>query len=175
MRRIPLRRTGKSERSKYIAYLDYLWGTIVIVRDGRACIICGGWKLLAGHHVYSKTQHSPVRYDTRDGVCLCFHDHQLHHNNTRSFQAEFDKHINKTHGAMSAFNLEARAHMRSTLNTRDLPLHEMGLMAELLEQGFVLPDGWKQLSFDKRKKLLAIYRRQHAAPSADGEGSQSKV
>lgn len=53
-----------------------LWNQIVFIKAKHQCEICGkNWGRLNGHHIFSSRKKS-TRYDTRNGVCLCFQHHR---------------------------------------------------------------------------------------------------
>lgn len=57
-----------------------VWSEIVRIRDGR-CVICGKETSLAAHHfVTSAARSLRNRYDTANGITLCFghHNHGVH-------------------------------------------------------------------------------------------------
>jgi 5-methylcytosine-specific restriction endonuclease McrA len=69
-------------KKKEIKYLDKLWAEKVKKRANYKCEYCGKTKYLNAHHIYSRSNRS-VRWDVRNGICLCvgchsFANHSAH-------------------------------------------------------------------------------------------------
>ena len=53
-----------------------LWSQIVRARDQHTCQVCGSHESLQGHHcIVTSHLGGSTRYDTRNGVCLCYKCH----------------------------------------------------------------------------------------------------
>ena len=58
---------------------DQLWSLAVKSDWGGHCAMCGGVNGLNSHHIVPR-QHTAVRYDLRNGICLCGVCHQFDRN-----------------------------------------------------------------------------------------------
>lgn len=78
MRKIKLRRYGKSPRAKLIKELDILWSRKIRTRDKWICQRCGkGGKIskgIHGAHIFSRNNYS-TRWDLDNGITLCMPCH----------------------------------------------------------------------------------------------------
>jgi hypothetical protein len=55
-----------------------VWRNSVLDRDNHVCQMCqSSDKELHAHHVYPKIDFPELRYDSRNGVCLCFVCHTV--------------------------------------------------------------------------------------------------
>jgi ribosomal protein S14 len=70
---------SKKERKE----LDTLWSKLVKLRAGNKCEKCGRKDTLISHHIYSRSNPA-VRWDERNGCCLCVSHH--------TFSAQFSAH-----------------------------------------------------------------------------------
>lgn len=54
-----------------------LWKQAVMLTDGNKCVMCGTTKNLNAHHIEDYRVNPILRYDVRNGVCLCASDHKF--------------------------------------------------------------------------------------------------
>jgi hypothetical protein len=68
--------------------LDSLWSAKVRERDGK-CVLCGkgGKGLQAHHYIKTKARSLKYRWDTRNGITLCYGCHMYGVHKTASFEA----------------------------------------------------------------------------------------
>lgn len=78
----------KNNRAKLIKQLDEICSQVVRKRDNK-CILCGGYygehnKLQHHHWILSRGQSNKYRWDTLNGVSLCYscHIHKIHQHPT---------------------------------------------------------------------------------------------
>lgn len=69
----------KSKKQLLRAKADQLWQEAVKRIHGENCEVCGSDYRVAGHHFYRKSSHGHLRYDTENGVRLCFSCHRRLH------------------------------------------------------------------------------------------------
>ncbi len=136
MKHTRLRRKSKSPRSQYVRYLDYLWGTIVLLRN-KVCIICAvqGKQGRANnpHHIFSKQSCPSVRYDTRNGAGLCGGHHTFGvHQQPEKYRQTIIDHVGEKEYEL----LKYRA-MTSAKGKMDLAGWELILLDELGKQRHV--------------------------------------
>lgn len=63
-------KTRKQSRKRLIAIADKLWADLIKARDGK-CIYCGSSINLNAHHIFTKSRHGNLRWNTDNGVTLC--------------------------------------------------------------------------------------------------------
>jgi hypothetical protein len=71
------KRKVKTLMQVWITYLDSLWRLIIHFRDKETCQWCGktGDIKTDAHHIFSRDDKS-TRFETLNGVLLCYHCHQ---------------------------------------------------------------------------------------------------
>jgi len=142
---------SKSLKSQYIRYIDYLWGTIIVLKD-RHCQLCYRNARLEPHHFFTRKMHSNVRWDTRNGILLC---HGCHQWKAQSHSEQIRDILIKRIGEEEFEALKARAYM--TVKP-DLRMWELQLLHEL--QDYVkMHDDWLKMSYNKRVEWLREVRR----------------
>jgi hypothetical protein len=88
----PLRRPRKRTVSSVKKSCDRLWSEIV--RAGGECERCGRTSeesQLHAHHVFGRNNHR-LRFEPRNGVCLCARCHRWTHDNPLSYATWFREH-----------------------------------------------------------------------------------
>lgn len=55
----------------------YLWSSAVKNRAGKKCEACSSTKKLNAHHIENFNTNKTLRYDVRNGVCLCPRCHKF--------------------------------------------------------------------------------------------------
>lgn len=55
------------------------WRADIIVRDRHKCILCGIRDFIHVHHIVRWIDDESLRYDIKNGVCLCIACHKLNH------------------------------------------------------------------------------------------------
>ena len=60
----------KRRRDPLIGICDDLWKQLIILIANNRCERCYSPKTLQAHHIYSRTYWT-IRYDLKNGVCLC--------------------------------------------------------------------------------------------------------
>jgi hypothetical protein len=63
-------------KGKLSKKLDEAWSLAVKKRAGYKCEVCGKTDILNSHHIVGR-RNRRVRWDVRDGVCLCVKHHKL--------------------------------------------------------------------------------------------------
>ena len=63
-----------NDKKKLIGELDTLWRKIINIKWGHRCAVCRGAGTQA-HHFFGKKACPSVRWNTDNGVLLCFYDH----------------------------------------------------------------------------------------------------
>lgn len=120
----------QSAKGKYIAYLDYLFGTIVILRDKGRCLLCAR-KGNQAHHIFNKKNCANVRHDTRNGVCLCAGCHKFKaHQAPEKYRDTIIAYVDKIHGAYAYEKLKTRAMLKGSTKMGDLKMVELALLQE---------------------------------------------
>lgn len=74
--------------------LDILWSKLVKKRANNKCEKCNGTKKLHSHHILTRKAFPSLRYDLRNGVCLCENCHTVSnesaHKNISAFKIWID-------------------------------------------------------------------------------------
>jgi hypothetical protein len=66
----------KEERKNWIKKLNTLWSQTVLLRDKNTCQYnCGKKEGLAVHHIKPKGRYPKMRFDTDNGLTLCYMHH----------------------------------------------------------------------------------------------------
>ena len=78
-----------------IKELDKLWQALIKARDGY-CKRCGSTKRLAGHHIRNKGRYRSTRWDTLNGIALCFYHHRMAHDDPSEFTDWVMEYMGKT-------------------------------------------------------------------------------
>ena len=73
MKRTPLKKYKQNPLDKK---LDTAWSKLVKKKAGNMCEYCYKTTGLNSHHIYSRSNRS-VRWDVKNGVCLCAYHHAL--------------------------------------------------------------------------------------------------
>lgn len=55
------------------------WRSAIIRRDQHRCVLCGEHRWIEVHHIVRWADNIHLRYDLRNGVCLCPICHKVHH------------------------------------------------------------------------------------------------
>ncbi|MEW6215759.1 MAG: hypothetical protein AB1478_11275, partial [Nitrospirota bacterium] len=110
-------------KAKYKRYLDYLWGTIVILRADKRCELCYRASKLEAHHYFTRRMHGNTRWDIDVGVCLC---HGCHQWKSLSHSETMRDLIIKRIGQKEFENLKIRASMVGKI---DFKMWELVLMS----------------------------------------------
>jgi len=63
-------------KGKLSKKLDEAWSLAVKKRAGYKCEVCGKTDILNSHHIVGR-RNRRVRWDVRDGVCLCVKHHKF--------------------------------------------------------------------------------------------------
>lgn len=132
--------------------LDYLAGTIVILRDKR-CVLCG--KLpYAAHHIWAKSKGGNVRWDLRNLIAICKSCHIFCvHRDPERYRQKIIEHVDGIYGVGTYELLRARANMASKV---DLQLEELYLFEHLKKYTDI--NKFKLLSYTGKLKLLKQLR-----------------
>lgn len=152
------KKLGKSQRPDAIAkrVCDYMWGTIVILRD-KWCQYHLPIKQPAtvGHHVFAKGECPATRYDLRIGMGLCGGCHEFRaHSNPEAYRDINIRHL----GGQDVYDrLFALSQMRTT--KPDLKLIELMLWQDLAGYGVLRPDLWDTWKEWKKEQYLREKRR----------------
>ena len=77
-RKKPRKRTNASvpAKGRLREMADELWSLIVKHDWANRCAICGSTVSLNSHHLFPR-RHQTLRFDLRNGICLCGHCHVL--------------------------------------------------------------------------------------------------
>ena len=149
------KKLGKSPKYENRRICDYMWGTIIILRD-QICKICLENIAMQGHHIFAKRECPSTRYDLRIGIGVCggCHDPKLHTN------PEMYRHILIAHvGGQETYDrLKALASIK-TDPRHDYALIELLLWQDLAEYGVERPDGWREWKEWKKEKWLRDIRK----------------
>jgi len=111
----------KNKRKLLEKQLDLAFSEFVRLRADGKCDMCGrkGGKLDA-HHLFKRSRRS-VRWDTLNGVALCFRCHRLGaHSPDFGDQANFHKWCVDTYGTTMLDRLEAESHQIVKMSIPDL-------------------------------------------------------
>ena len=65
----------KTQKQVWVDYLDLLWRKIIHARDNEICQWCHKSNKMDSHHIFGRKNLS-VRWDTRNGILLCYSCHQ---------------------------------------------------------------------------------------------------
>jgi hypothetical protein len=159
MNRTPLKR-GKGIRKKSNApnsiarrVCDYLWGTIIILRD-KYCVYCGLNPATEGHHIFCRKDCPSVRYSFENGIGLdgACHKFKAHGN------PEMYRHINIKHvGGQEKYDELKSLACLPTKN--DYKLIEIGLWEELKRYEVFKPDEWDSWKEYKKMDYLRKARK----------------
>ena len=57
----------------------YEWRADIIVRDRHSCVLCSKRDFIHVHHIVRWIDNESLRYDIKNGVCLCIPCHMLNH------------------------------------------------------------------------------------------------
>lgn len=126
MKRTKLRTHSKSERSKYIRLLDYMFLTYIVIRD-KTCTFCGK-DAYTGHHIFAKGRCGNVRYDPVNAAGVCWYCHKYKtHTNPEMHRQTIIKFVDSLHGKGAYERLTARAYLKGNLKMPDLFIIEMDL------------------------------------------------
>ena len=77
--------------------MDALWSNLVRLRDTH-CLVCGTTENLQAHHaIVTKAHSNATRWDTRNGVTLCYRCHicKLHGSSDKVFLQEYLEKLNE--------------------------------------------------------------------------------
>jgi hypothetical protein len=88
--------------------LDDAWSLAVKVQAGFKCEYCGKNSTLNSHHVYSRSNRS-VRWDLRNGYCLCVAHHTFGNISAHKSPMEFSKWMEQDRGKEWADELNVLA------------------------------------------------------------------
>lgn len=88
--------------------LDDAWSLAVKVQAGFKCEYCGKTSSLNSHHVYSRSNRS-VRWDLRNGYCLCVSHHTFGNISAHKSPMEFSKWMEQDRGKEWADDLNVVA------------------------------------------------------------------
>ena len=87
----PLKHGVKKASSKIIKKkLDILWSLIVKKRAGGVCEVCGKLTNLNSHHIVGRRV-SVLRWDVRNGCCLCVSCHRFSNTSAHNNGTLFDE------------------------------------------------------------------------------------
>ena len=152
MKKTPLKRTAfrkrKSPKQKQRHLCDYMWGTIIILRD-KICQYCGKNKATTGHHIFAKGRVPHMRYNLKIGIGLCGGCHSFAaHTNPEEF-----RHVNIRHvgGEQQYETLKVLAGMHAI--KQDLSMTEIVLWQHLKEY-VMKPINWAEMSHTAKIKFL---------------------
>ncbi len=101
----------KITKKGYKKKMDALWSKIVRARD-KECAICKTKENLQGHHcIVRKAQGNATRWDTSNGIALCYHCHiiELHGYATESIVNAYMKIINERYSEDDKDALRAKS------------------------------------------------------------------
>jgi len=110
--------------------LDKLWADLVKERAGHECEKCRKKDYLNSHHIYSRTNY-PVRWDERNGVCLCAGCHTLTNTSAHKSPLDFMEWIRAKRGETWYKTLQLKA---NTITKNDKKLLKLYLEIELQKQ-----------------------------------------
>ena len=85
-----------------------LWSEIVKIRAGYKCEYCGSTKSLNSHHIFSRSNRS-VRWDVKNGICLCALHHTLGNMSAHKAPLEFGDWIREQRGEQWYIDLRAKS------------------------------------------------------------------
>lgn len=71
-----MKKTKKFNKTKFGKKLDIAWSEAVKIKAGHKCEVCGKEDGLNSHHIVGRRNRT-VRWDTRNGVCLCVSHHKF--------------------------------------------------------------------------------------------------
>lgn len=88
--------------------LDQAWSYLVKLRAGNKCEYCGETKALNSHHLFSRAKMS-VRWDVKNGICLCVNHHIGVKFSAHKTPLSFDRWLLKRKGEQELDLLEVSA------------------------------------------------------------------
>ena len=153
------KKLGKSQRPDSIArrIADYMWGTIIILRDPW-CAFHRPIKEPAtvGHHIFAKGECPSTRYNLKVGLPLCGGCHEFKaHSNPEAYRHIVIAYV----GGQDAYDrLFYLAGMRDT-SKPDYKLVELMLWQDLNEYKVYKPEGWDYWKEWKKEAWLRNIRR----------------
>ena len=113
-KRVNRRKRKKSPRALLVKELDALWRTLVKLKVGDKCEMCGkpdgqgrGHSLNA-HHIFGRSNYS-VRWDVENGVCLTAGNHTLTTHSAHKAPIEFIEFMKKRRGVKWYNDLRTKA------------------------------------------------------------------
>ncbi len=56
-----------------------LWSRFIRARDGQQCVVCSSDDRIQAHHVFRRTLLPHARYETGNGITLCYQCHKIAH------------------------------------------------------------------------------------------------
>ena len=155
MKRTKLNKKSKRPTAVNRRICDYMWGTVIVLRD-RFCKYCNKNPVLVGHHIFAKGECPATRYDTKIGIGLCggCHEFKAHAN------PEKYRHINIKHvGGQKIYdNLFIMASLKCS--PHDYAFVEIMLWQELGIYDVVKPEGWLDWSENKKQEWLRTKRKE---------------
>jgi hypothetical protein len=106
--------------------LDDAWSKLIKLKAGNKCEYCGKTKSLNSHHIYSRAKMS-VRWDTRNGICLCVGHHIGVNFSAHKTSFEFSDWLLKYKGMefMTELRLQAQLTSHYYVFEREFLLKEM--------------------------------------------------
>ncbi len=123
-------RNGRSLR-----YCHRLWSSVIRIRDGGVCLLCGSSENLAAHHILRKCLADEFRFEPGNGIALCRACHMEVHekyNGAPDMGAPMD--------FQGGENVERMVYLLSLLVLRARKIEPLngGLLAYYLSDSYVL-------------------------------------
>lgn len=99
---------AKRKKKPSIKKLDSLWSTLIKLRAGKACEICGNRDRPNAHHIFSRSNMA-TRWDIDNGICLCVSHHVFGNFSAHKAPMEFSEWVKAYRGKEWFERLRAKA------------------------------------------------------------------